>query len=391
MKKTSLFLFVGIFTLCCTSCKRAPELTEHGSHHKDDPIIVEMPEVNLDLSVVWDYTNEFAYDTPYEWEKEWIYGWDEKDEQFFGPIGYTEPKSFQLREYYYGPQWSNNRQSVKPITVTDTHHIARFETGYYDMLAWSEAEPLSGIYSLHFDEPDLHSNVTAYTNPAGMTGVTRGKEDEEVMHYQPDELFAGMVSSVHLSEDPADYDYQDTQGVYHKRIALDLRPATYIYLTQVVLHNNKGRIALVDGNAALTGMARTTDVNTRVAGNDAVSVYYNVIKKDHLATELGEDVDVIGGRLLTFGIPGFNPWAMTKDSKATDDQSHYLLINVVYSNGSSGALKVNVADQIRSRYKGGVISVHVNVDDLDIPKEDVGSGFGASVQTPEEENHIIEI
>lgn len=390
MSKLLTCLTTCLILLGNASCQRSPELTEH-NRHKDVPIIVEMPEVNMDLAVIWDYAGGFDYNVPYEWEKEWIYGWDEKDERFFGPIGYTAPNTFQLREYYYGTQWSDKRQSVKPATVTGTHHTDRFETGYYDMLAWSETEPLSGIYSLHFEEPDLDSPVTAYTNPAGMTGVTRGKEDEEAIHYQPDELFAGMVSNVHISEDPADYDYRDEQGVYHKRIALDLRPATYIYLTQVVLHNNQKRIALVDGNAALTGMARTTDVNTQVAGHDAVSVYYNVIKKDQLTTESGEQVDVIGGRLLTFGIPGLNPWTVTRGSKAADNQSHYLLINVTYSNGSSGALRVNVTDQIRIRYKGGVITVHINVDDLDIPKEEGDSGFDVTILPTEEEKHIIEI
>ena len=56
-----------------------------------------------------------------------------------------------------------------------------------------------------------------------------------------------------------------------RTLKLTLRPVTYIYLAQVILHNNKGRISSIDGNADLSGMARSTNMNTGQAGDDAIN------------------------------------------------------------------------------------------------------------------------
>ncbi len=59
---------------------------------------MDLPEVTLELHVLWDYL--FSYDHEYDWEAEWLYGWDEKDVEIFGPLEYTLPTDFNVRRYY---------------------------------------------------------------------------------------------------------------------------------------------------------------------------------------------------------------------------------------------------------------------------------------------------
>ena len=86
--------FIRRYPLCCiallgiflSSCEREPMLNLHQGG-KD--ITMDMPAIDLKLDVYWDY--QLKYDVVYDWKAEWFYGWDEKDKELFGILGYTEP------------------------------------------------------------------------------------------------------------------------------------------------------------------------------------------------------------------------------------------------------------------------------------------------------------
>ena len=91
---------VMCFALLClvaTGCVREPKLHLHQGGADID---MEIPTVDLDLKVIWNYI--FKYDTEYDWQAEWIYGWDNTDKEMFGTIGYTEPDAFEVRRYFTG-------------------------------------------------------------------------------------------------------------------------------------------------------------------------------------------------------------------------------------------------------------------------------------------------
>ena len=58
-----------------------------------------------------------------------------------------------------------------------------------------------------------------------------------------------------------------------KKIDTELKPLVYIYLVQIVLLNNDGRIKGINGNAAMSSMASLTNVNTGHTGNLPTVVY----------------------------------------------------------------------------------------------------------------------
>ena len=87
-----VFFVTLLFTL---ACEREPELH---LHEGGKPIEFELPIINLDLDVYWNY--EFDYGVAYDWRAEWYYGWDDIDQQIFGNLGYTEPHVFHVRRYH---------------------------------------------------------------------------------------------------------------------------------------------------------------------------------------------------------------------------------------------------------------------------------------------------
>ena len=158
-----------------------------------------------------------------------------------------------------------------------------------------------------------------------------------------------------------------------------LEPLTYIYLPQVILHNNKGRVTSVPGTANLSGMARSTNLNTGIAGKDAIAVNFNMRLKNNREWENNEIVDIIGGRLMTFGICGQNGNRVSRAEENIDSEHHYLDVMMQFYNGMDSTLVFDVTDQVRKHYKGGVITVELNMDTVPIPQRSGGSGFNAVV------------
>lgn len=116
--------------LATTSCEREPMLH---LHQGGTDINMDLPEVTLELHVLWDYL--FSYDHEYDWEAEWLYGWDEKDVELFGTLEYTLPTDFNVRRYYtkdvqYGQHTAPYRNYVVGTTLS-----AKYNFGYWDILA----------------------------------------------------------------------------------------------------------------------------------------------------------------------------------------------------------------------------------------------------------------
>jgi len=163
-------------------------------------------------------------------------------------------------------------------------------------------------------------------------------------------------------------------------------------LLQVILHHNNrnGRIiTAIDGNANLSGMARSVTLNTGVTGKDAITVNTNVRLKQDVDDKKGEKVDVVGGKILTFGIPKINPTRL--DTRAYEESlkkigetdlnnRHYLDVNMQFYNGMDSTFVFDVTDQVRKLYRGGVITVELDMNHVPVPVRPGGSGFDAVVK-----------
>ena len=71
-----------------TSCIEPP------LHLPGQNMELQIPQVETDLEVIWDVDVDFQTD--------WYYGWDLKDDSIWGSIGYTMPTSFEVHRYFKG-------------------------------------------------------------------------------------------------------------------------------------------------------------------------------------------------------------------------------------------------------------------------------------------------
>ena len=385
----SQFFNLSMCVLVFTSCVREPPLHLYDAQE----VVTDLPLIDCDLELFWDY--ELAFDVQYDWKAEWYYDWDQDDIKDFGELGYTEPTVFNLRRYYtkdvpYGPH-----TSVIPYgPFAGTHFQERFDWGFWDLLVWNEIKTLDGVQSLIIDESNL-DYVTAETGPSMNPSRYNAPRYTRSFH-APEPLFSAYDQAIEINRDLRGFVYDAERNVYVRTLDMTLYPLTYIYLTQVILHNNNGRISGVDGNANLSGMARSTNLNTGTAGDDAITVYFNDNLKWNLplvpygtpadAPEraTAERVDIIGGRLMTFGLCGQTPRKIKSASEITDIHKHYLDVTVQFNNGIDSTLVFDVTEQVRQRYKGGVLTVELNLDTVPVPKRSGGSGFDAVVKDFEE-------
>ena len=397
MRKLLHLIFISLGISIAASCDPIPPL----HLHEGQDIDMDMPVVILDIDVMWhydlSYMFEFNCDSFYNWRKEWRYGWDLQDSLLFGPIGYTKPKAFHIRKYYQGnePGVQGHRQ-VSGDFFRGYSYRSNFNFGYYDLLLWNEIITHDGdVETVVFDEETTLDSVVVTTNPTRF--ATRYNAAQRLYSYnQPNEIFSTEDKDFYISRDPNDYDsYDPVTNTYYKSLNDTLFPVVYIYLTQVIMHHNKGRVIGTDGNANLSNMAYSATLNSGMSGNDNVTVHYNTRYKQGVELEdSDEKVDIIGGRLTTFGIREINPFRYRNPleiPKEIRQQRHYLDVNFVFGNGNDTTIVFDVSNQVLRRYRGGVITIELDMDTIPTPGRAGGWGFDAIVQDFEEEEHVIEM
>ncbi len=386
-----LFLFV--------SCSPEPPLHLYDA----EDIEFHKPIIDLDLQVYWDYEMTFGID--YDWQAEWYYGWDEEDRRLWGELGYAEPTIFNLRRYYTGKEPDAPHTGVIASTVEGNHFQGRYDWGFWDILVWNQITTLDGVQSLIFDEKSSLDTITAYTNPSMQPARYHAPRYTRAF-YEPEPLFAAYDENIEVNTELEGFTYDPVREVWVKKLEMMLRPITYIYLTQVIIHNNNGRVTSIDGMSNLSGMARTTTLNNGRAGDDAIAVNYGVrLKRDcpmvpystvkgaasekelEEAIAKAERTDIVGGRLMTFGIPGHSANSISRADEVKDPHRHYMDLVMQFNNGIDSTFVFDVTEQVRKRYKGGVITVELNMDTIPIPSRSGGSSFDAVVKEYEEETH----
>ncbi len=372
------------------SCERRPELYLR----KIVPTRMTITNIGLNLDTYWDY--QLIYGIYYDWRAEWYYGWDEEDERIFGPMGYIEPTAYNLRRYYTGDIPYRAHTNVMTHTVNGDQFTANFELGYWDILVWNDIVTKDNVQSLNFDESSSLDSIIAYTNPSMRASRYQAPKYTNAF-YQPEDLFSAYEQAIEINEDLDGFVFDEARNVWVKVLDMMLEPVTYIYLTQVILRHNNNKITGVDGTSDLSNVARATNINTGKAADDPVTVHYNVRFKKN-CDKGGETVDIAGGRLMTFGIPGLTPrlYRTAADSLALQEElrnkgRHFMDVKMQFNNGNDTTFVFDVTDQVQRRFRGGVITVELDMDTIPVPHSRGGSAFDAVVEDYEEVTHEFDM
>ena len=333
-------------------------------------------ELDLDVDLMWQV----------DWEAQWDYQWNAA---VIGELGYIEPKSIRMHAFardaddkiashqiYNFMGKSGNIQAVAGVYDFLFHNndseTVLFDTdaNAYDVYAYTrvissglqESSPVKSIRQKQM-ETKAETEIAAADDPVVL---------------EPDGLFSLYTPEQVISDDPLDYEIID--GRYVISLGGTLMPANFIYLIQIHLLNNNGRVIGSAGGCALTGMANGVDLRTNVTGTETVSVPTNVY------VNRADDPDLMGARLISFGIPGCNAYDPASIAAAPAGE-HYLVLNVVYFDGGYKNIHIDVTDQVRALPTGGVITLELDVDDF--PPEEghdsEGGGFNALLRDWEDE------
>lgn len=314
------------------------------------------------------------------WEAIWDFAWVE---EALGPLSYKDPKSMRLHVYTQGPdgepishQTHNFMGQEGSVRVFVGTHNFLFHNNDSHVILFESEDDLAPVQATtRIISPGLRESAIIQT----IAQKSKAESDDDIytgeehVAYAPDELFSLFDWGHVITDDLSTYEYID--GRYVLRIKGELLPSTFIYLIQVRLHNNKGRVVGCGGGAAITGVAAGVDLVTRQTWDQTVSIPFDMyINKE-------EDPDLLGGRVMSFGLKGCrNPYGTNGDEKEADDARHYLVLSLTYDNGGYKNVRIDITDQFQDLPTGGVITVDLDVNDF--PPDDVppNSGGGGGFQ-----------
>lgn len=324
------------------------------------------------------------------WQVNWQAAWDfDWKTEVYGPVGYSEPKGVRMHIYTLDDTEAPKSHYVYNFTGTEGQadvfvgiHDLLFHNNDSEVLLFRSEDELSDIYSYtRIISRGLRSSIPVQTTEQKIaTKADDDQEDtdlteeiDEPVAFAPDELFVLYDPKHRITDDLSDYEYID--GKYVLRIQGELNPHSFIWLFQVRLLNNMERVTGSIGGAALTGMSESVNLRTGETTPTAVSIPMQVY------LNAADNPDLMGARVLGFGIPGCNPYDAA--SVAATNSRHWFVLNVCFRTGKYKNIRIDVTDQIRSLPTGGVIPLEIDVNDFpseetDPPIED-GGGFDALI------------
>lgn len=377
MKKMySRILLLAIMVLTMASCRIEPPL-----NLPSEDVVIENPIIVNELEVIWDID--------VSWKIDWVYEWDEEDSANWGPIAYPEPTRYNVYRFFLGELPGVSHAYAKtdgPFEIRTNRFERKYNFGWYDILIYSLIDSPDFTQNLIVDDSDL-DDVIAYTHSrsvrmyrpkAGLSSIP--------LYNQPEIFYSAFNTDIHITHDPNDYDYFDEERkVWVKKLESILNPLVYIYLVQVILHHNNGRVVKVPEVCAIDGLADKTSVTFGNTSENDVSVNFPMRLKQALDAKkyLKPDektCDVIGGKLTTFGLCGMPPWVRSRSAAyvgSRADVKNNFALNMQFANGTDSTYYYNVTDQFQSRAHGGVITVEIDVDTLKIPVNPRPPGGGS--------------
>lgn len=353
MKHITTYLLLFLATFSITSCIEPP------LHLPGQEMKIILPQVDTDIDVAWDVHTDV--------QVKYHFGWDETDAALWDSLEYPMPKLIEVRRYYTGENPDGAIVGKDGFTIDTPSFRKYFQFGYYNLLFWSDVDFKGESPNVQIDESNPN-NVIAYTNGSkGFNG--RSENDDAIigLHDQPEMMYGAYPKDVHISENLSDYEYDAENNVYIKHIEAILKPLVYMYLVQIVLHNNESIVQDVDGNAAITSLARGTIVNTGHTLDDACMVYMPTRMKKGIKID-GEEVDIVGGRLNTFGLCDMERYDSNKGTTyqgGRSDLHNYIYFDLTLADGTVKTYRREITDQMKKQAYGGIITIDIDCMQLE--------------------------
>lgn len=351
----------AILAAAVASCTIEPPLNLAGREDVD----VRFGEVVIDLDVIWDIEGD--------WREGWWYGWDDDDVRLWGKIEYPLPPGYEVRLYFLG-----RNSPTDPYLSLSAHHTTearfrrRLDYGFHNVLAWSDIATLDGTQVVVIDETDP-LNIYATTSRISTGGMASSSSS---IHNNPEIFYSGYEQGFEITDDPADYDYfLEEEGAWVKLLHTSLYPRVYIYLVQVVVYNNNGRIIGATQDCDVTGLAAAVQLHTGRTSVNAVPVAFEMRLKRGLSARAGRVADILGGKLTTFGLCDMVGWDRSRSTDyggSRTDLANNLEVGLRFANDTDSIFSFDITDQMRRQVHGGIITIELDADTIPVPSRPGG-------------------
>ena len=299
------------------------------------------------------------------WQEKWQVNWNESTQ---GKLGYTAPETYHLDYFLSDGDWIGQRDMASNSVRVDLGH------GTYDLLTYN-----NDTQNIRLTQADDWSSLIASTDVETNVVLPDTLRQKLDIREMPDELFSMHATNVVVSDRLEDYTYIPEENLYLLKLNAELTPRTFIYLIQVELKNSDGRVK-GSGNMTVTGLASSVDLLSRKNSNESIA--------HHFGTVFQQDQNLIGGRLVTFGLPNCIPGETLPDEATQERNLCYVVLK--FSNGYRGCIPVDITDQMRALPQGGVINIVMDIEKLPMPGGGSG-GWGIGVNDWDKEDHQQEI
>ena len=387
--------------LSLISCSIEPPL-----HLPAQNVSIDRQAVEIEVELIWE--------NPY-WEYEFLYNWEALDVATYGPADYEDPADFELRSYFLGENPDAAHTRVNASVMYGNYYRSLFNYGYHDILVWSNIHTPDNTQSVIIDETpaSIDASVTRNNSANALSMALQEKLTASMatIHNMPEIFYSAYLRNLHITANPDDYDYYDeVNKCWVKKAKMPGAPLVFIYLIQVVIRNNEGKITGVNTGAALAGITDQTNVNTGQTSLSNTSLLFDLnMKKGKIVTEgyvkphhsgfqsackPGEVVDILGGRITTYGLCGQKGYVQEKSSLYTGscpENQNLVAIDFEFKNGRDSVITFDLTPQLQRTCHGGVLTIELDASKITIPVNPNAPASGGSGFDPYIENYTDSI
>lgn len=315
-----------------------------------DPLLHTAGKVEVKPEIEQNVKIDMLWQT--DWQSKWQVDWDTSTK---GELGYTKPETYHYSYY--------DAETGKLVGQRETaSESSRLDLGYgkYKLFTYTK-----DYENLRVTTSEDNQTVTASAIPDNYSELPDSLAKKLTVYEMPDEIFS-MYGDVTISGNLDDYVYVPEENIYLLKVNAELEPRVFIYLIQVELVNNKGRIKSCT-TFTVSGLAKSVDLMTGQTGTESVahqfsSVYQELETQSPANTRaVSSEADaLIGGRFTTFGRP------------SGSEESNMCYLVVKYNNGARACIPFDITEQIKNLPKGGVLNLQIDVDKVKVDTS--GSG-----------------
>ena len=323
--KQKWWMIVSLLVMLLTGCRK--ELCyDHYEH---------APGIHLDVKAQWEQVWERDYGC--DWQNHWQSEWGCMYSAFTPRV----PEGLRLRTYMAGkPQEVFNMESEGEVVTLN-------EEGTYSLLFHN-----NDTEYIIYDGLAVSTRATATTRSVSRSGFRALHEGERTIN--PPDMLYGKYVAEYTAVKKADADPMD----------ITMYPLVYTYYIRFEFQ--KGFEHVVKACGAIAGMAEKVYLYDGHTGEEAATILYDC--------QLGESW--IEARVMTFGVPNYPGDHYNRGE--SEDQPFMLSLEVLLKNGSTASFDFDIAGQMKTQPRGGVLVVDgIEVEMPDEPSEE--GGFGVDV------------